>query len=306
MISGFETALGEITLVLFTTLAPTGALAVLIMGIPIMCGRATEREISRINKYLCIPLIVSMVGLVASATHLGNPANALYVFSSVGTSPLSNEVFAAVVFLALTGLYWLYCFSEKPQWLLLRIWYIAIALSGVAFILSVGFAYSSRTILTWNIWQAPAAILCNALVGGPLLALTSYACAGCVLLSRRREVRLLGVSVVAMLVNAGIYALQIHDVLLMSNSVIAVSELVPGYWWALVAFVVFTAAAQVLAWNMIKRLPADPTESAHMVASRENKTIIAGLCLATAVCLLGIFVMRFCFYLSHITVGLGV
>ncbi len=92
MISGFETALGEITLVLFTTLAPTGALAVLIMGLPIIVGKATEHEIARINKYLCIPLIVSMVGLIASATHLGNPANALYVFSSLGTSPLSNEV----------------------------------------------------------------------------------------------------------------------------------------------------------------------------------------------------------------------
>lgn len=306
MISGLETALGEITLVLFTTLAPTGALAVLIMGLPIICGRATEREIARINKYLCIPLIVSMVGLVASATHLGNPANALYVFSSVGTSPLSNEVFAAVVFLAFTGLYWLYSFSEKTHYTLLRVWYIAIALSAVAFIMSVGFAYSSRTIPTWDIWQAPVAIMCNALVGGPLLALTSYACAGCELLNRRRGVRLLAVSVGAMMVNTAVYALQIHDVLMMSNAVIAVSDLVPAYWWALVAFVVLAAGAQVFAWNMIKRLPKDPAASAQIVASRENKTIIAGLCLATAICLLGIFVMRFCFYLSHITVGLGV
>ena len=44
-----------------------------------------------------------MVGLVASATHLGNPANALYVFLGVGRSPLSTEVFCAVVFLALGG-----------------------------------------------------------------------------------------------------------------------------------------------------------------------------------------------------------
>ena len=55
-----------------------------------------------------------MVGLVASATHLGNPSNALYVFLGVGRSPLSTEVFFAVVFLALAGLYWLVRFRRAP------------------------------------------------------------------------------------------------------------------------------------------------------------------------------------------------
>ncbi|MFR1640267.1 MAG: DmsC/YnfH family molybdoenzyme membrane anchor subunit [Eggerthellaceae bacterium] len=44
----------------------------------------------------------------AASTHLGNPANALFVFLGVGRSPLSNEVFCAVVFLPLAGVYWLY------------------------------------------------------------------------------------------------------------------------------------------------------------------------------------------------------
>ena len=56
-----------------------------------------------------------MVGLVASATHLGNPANALYVFTGVGRCPLSTEVFAAVIFLALAGVYLLYSFVEHPR-----------------------------------------------------------------------------------------------------------------------------------------------------------------------------------------------
>ncbi|WP_251177874.1 dimethyl sulfoxide reductase anchor subunit family protein [Adlercreutzia agrestimuris] len=306
MISGFETALGEITLVLFTTLAPTGALAVLCMGLPLIFGSATDRDIARLNKYLCIPLVVSMVGLIASATHLGNPANALYVFASIGTSPLSNEVFAAVLFLASTGLYWLYSFSEKAHRTLLRIWFIVISFTAIAFVVSVGFAYSSRTIISWHMWQAPVAVMCNALVGGPLLTLMSYACAGCQLLNKRKGVQLLVVSVGAFLVNAIVYVLQIRDVFELSNSMASVSELVPLYWWALFAFVVLVGAALVLAWNMIKRLPADPHEEAIVVASRSNMTLIVGLCVATILCLAGIFIMRFCFYMSHITVGLGV
>ena len=76
-----------------------------------------------------------MVGLVASATHLGNPANALYVFLGVGRSPLSTEVFCAVVFLALAGLYWLYNFVEHPKPQLQRAWLVLAMLAGAVFVL---------------------------------------------------------------------------------------------------------------------------------------------------------------------------
>ena len=99
---------------LFTTLAPSGAVAYALMSFPIIRGRLSDDAHRRIDKALCIPLIVSLVGLVASATHLGNPANALYVFmGGGGRSPLSNEVFSAVIFLAFSGVYWLYSFTVK-------------------------------------------------------------------------------------------------------------------------------------------------------------------------------------------------
>lgn len=109
---GFSVALSEITLVLFTTLAPSGAVAYLLMSLPVLSGRVTGDAARRLNQLTCLPLLVAMVGLVASATHLGNPANALYVFTGVGRSPLSTEVFAAVIFLALAGVYWLYSFAS--------------------------------------------------------------------------------------------------------------------------------------------------------------------------------------------------
>ena len=110
---GFSMALDEITLVLFTTLAPTGAMACVIMAAVLVLAPLGEAERTRINRALCIPLVVAMMGLIASATHLGSPANALYVLLGVGRSPLSNEVFCAGLFLASCGLYWLFCFTEK-------------------------------------------------------------------------------------------------------------------------------------------------------------------------------------------------
>lgn len=103
MISGFDTALGEVTLVLFTTLALPGAIALVLVR-RCCCFRMHESTMrARISTFMCIPLVVTMVGLVASATHLGNPANALYVFLHFGSSPLSNEVVSAVGLLACSG-----------------------------------------------------------------------------------------------------------------------------------------------------------------------------------------------------------
>lgn len=118
--------------------------------------------------------------------------------------------------------------------------------------------------------------------------------------------QLLAISVVALLVNAIVYALQICDVLAMSNSLVSVAELVPAYWLAFAAFVVLVVAAHVLAWKMIQKLPRDPEEEVQVVTSRSDSALIVGLCAATGLCLMGIFAMRFCFYMSHITIGLGV
>ena len=106
-----ETALTEITLVLFTTIAPAGVVGYLIMAASIMRSRDDARA-NAIGRYLVVPLVLAITGLIASATHLGTPANALYVITGIGRSPLSNEVVAAVVFLALGGIYWILSFRD--------------------------------------------------------------------------------------------------------------------------------------------------------------------------------------------------
>lgn len=164
MSTGFATAFSEITLVLFTTLAPSGAVAYALMSFPIIRGRLSDDAHRRIDKALCIPLIVSLVGLVASATHLGNPANALYVFMGVGRSPLSNEVFSAVIFLAFSGVYWLYSFAVKPRRLLQRLLAVGACVSAIACITAIAFAYSADTVITWNTPFSPLSLWVNALL----------------------------------------------------------------------------------------------------------------------------------------------
>ena len=92
-----ETALNEITLVLFTTIAPAGVMGYLTMALAIVLSRDEERA-AAISRYLVVPLVLAISGLIASATHLGTPANALYVITGIGRSPLSNEVVAAVAY----------------------------------------------------------------------------------------------------------------------------------------------------------------------------------------------------------------
>ena len=167
--TGFATALNEITLVLFTTLAPSGAVAYVIMGMAALRAQGDERK--RLSGALLIPFLVTLVGLVASATHLGNPDNALYVFSRVGASPLSNEVCAAVLFLGISGLQWLYQFAEHARQRVLNVLLGAAMVASLAFLISVAFAYASRTVVTWDTPFVPVALCLNALVGDPVLTL---------------------------------------------------------------------------------------------------------------------------------------
>lgn len=285
---GFAIALSEITLVLFTTLAPSGAVAYLIMGLPLLAGRATGDAARRLSRMSCLPLVVAMVGLVASATHLGNPSNALYVFTGVGRSPLSTEVFFAVVFLALAGVGWLYSFAEHPRRWLQRALLAIIDVAIVAFVAAVAFAYQVDVIITWSLPLVPVALVLNALVGGPLIALVGFALAD----GPAKSGLLCAVAFAALVANTAVYGLLGAELQGMENALASVASLVPAYPVCVAAFAILGAAGIATACCAGRR------------ASGRRRIVIlsAGALLALA----GIFVMRFVFYMTHLTVGLGV
>ena len=257
-----------------------------------MAGRASEDERRRIDKFVSVPLVVSMVGLVASATHLGNPANALYVFVGVGRSPLSTEVFCAVVFLALAGVYWLYSFAERPRRGLQRGWMAALIVASGAFVTSVAFAYAADTIVSWDTWHVPANLWLNALVGGPLLALLGLRLARFAPADSLFGRVLVGMAVVALALNVGGYVLQGADLPGLRNAFVSAAGLVPSFGVLVAVFGVCGVLGIGLdGWALfVKRRPLSVVRAS----------------VACVFAFAGIFAMRFAFYMMHLTVGLGV
>ena len=233
-----------------------------------------------------------MVGLVASATHLGNPANALYVFVGVGRSPLSTEVFCAVVFLALAGVYWLYSFAERPRRGLQRGWMGALIVASGAFVTSVAFAYAADTIVSWDTWHVPANLWLNALVGGPLLALLGLRLARFAPADSLFGRVLVGMAVVALALNVGGYVLQGADLPGLRNAFVSAAGLVPSFGVLVAVFGVCGVLGIGLdGWALfVKRRPLSVVRAS----------------VACVLAFAGIFAMRFAFYMMHLTVGLGV
>ena len=238
---GLDTALSEITLVLFTTLAPAGVLACMLMAGVIASRPLAFEARNRISHAIAVPLVVSMVGLVASATHLGNPSNALYVFLGVGRSPLSNEVFAAVIFLAACGLYWLFSFGEKDRPRVHRIWCALIIFAGAVCIVAIALAYNVNTIVTWHTPFVPANVVLSALVGGPLLGMLGLRIARAVCMHTRLSKILSAIAVAALALNVICLVAQNAELLNMANGYGTAADLVPFYGAMIFAYALGTA-----------------------------------------------------------------
>lgn len=292
--TGIGMALEEITLVLFTTLAPSGAAALVLVGLPILAGKVEGAVREALDKLVVFPLVVAMVGLVASATHLGNPANALYVLAGIGRSPLSNEVACGVAFLALAGFYWLTAFSEHPRQKLRRVLLAAMMAAGVLFVVAIAFAYDADTIVTWHTPYVPLSLGLCALAGGPLLAALTMRLAKCPLVRGAYGLALVVLSGVAAACAAVTFVLQgmlLSDV---ANHMAKAADLVPGYFFAVVVFVLLAFGGAFTAAIALHKGKSDRWAS------------LPALVGAVLLALVAIFVMRFCFYMSHMTVGLGV
>ncbi|MFR1640871.1 MAG: dimethyl sulfoxide reductase anchor subunit family protein, partial [Eggerthellaceae bacterium] len=125
----------------------------------------------RIDRMIALPFSVVLIGFIASATHLGTPANALHVFSGVGRSPLSNEVLSAVAFLFLVGSYWMMAFKERFPDAVAKPWLALACLAGIALIACTSMAYNVDTVPTWDTAFTPANLVLAALLAGPVLGL---------------------------------------------------------------------------------------------------------------------------------------
>lgn len=288
---GLSTALDEITLVLFTTLAPAGALAYGLMALPfIVRGGAMEAAARmKLDRFLCIPIVVAMVGLVASATHLGNPANALYVITGFGRSPLSNEVVCGALFLGAAGIFWLTSFSEGREHILLRrIVAAAISVLGLVFIGAISFAYDASTIISWNTPFTPVSTWLNALSGGPLLAILGLRIARFYTPGHRLGRAFALVAGLALIASVVIYLWWGSILTEMQNSVTSVAELDAFLIPSVALFALLGAVALFFGLQTVRYAEEAP---------------IWTPAISVILMLAAIFVMRLQFYMVHLTVG---
>ena len=283
MTSGFD----AFSLGLFTSLAPAGVVAFLALALVRLWSRDRTASV-RIDRMIALPFSVVLIGFIASATHLGTPANALHVFSGVGRSPLSNEVLSAVAFLFLVGSYWMMAFKDAfrcrgeshgwrwPVW------------PGIALIACTSMAYNVDTVPTWDTAFTPANLVLAALLAGPVLGLLFLELAqGAAARARARARRTGGAALVA-----GTVVLALHQESLsaIANNEFAASTLAPSYPAVIGAHLIVGAIALAIAGLSMKRV-------------QSRRTTLALRATASLLALAAVFVTRIVFYHLHMTVG---
>lgn len=283
MTSGFD----EISLALFTALAPGGAVAFIVVALARL-GATSHEEAVRIDRVTALPFAVCLIGFIASATHLGTPANALHVFWGIGRSPLSNEVLAAVAFLFLTGSYWMTAFKQHFPDALAKPWLVLASVAAAVFVVCTSVAYSVSTVPTWNTLFTPVNLLLSALYVGPLFGLLFVGLARV----QKPWGSLIATLVSSVTLVAGAVVLGLHQqsLELIANNEFAASSLAPHYPLAITVHLVLGTAGITCAWLSTRR-------------SLSRHTTLILRIVACLLAVASIFVTRVVFYQLHMTVG---
>lgn len=169
--SGFSHA----ALAVFTTLAPMGAAAFIVLaaaianGVGAKDGKANEEALRRFDKATTLPVALVIAGFVAAFFHLTAPLNAMYAFTGIGSSPLSNEVAVGVVFTVVMLVYWAWALTGKMGASIRRALAIVLAVFSVVFAVFCGLAYMMPTIPTWDNPFSVVQMVGFALLGGALI-----------------------------------------------------------------------------------------------------------------------------------------
>jgi len=155
---------------------------------------------------------------------------------------------------------------------------------------AVGCAYAADTIVSWHTVYVPLNLMLNALVGGPVLTLFCLRFSRWSPLESRVGGMLLALSSAALLANAGVYVAQGMSVLTMRNYLVSAEQLVPTY--GAMATVFFLLAVAGVAVDALPLM-------------RGRGISVASAAIASALVFAGIFVMRFAFYMMHMTYGIS-
>jgi DMSO reductase anchor subunit len=284
-----ETAMTELPLALFTTLAPIGAGAFITLAIAFFTTKFSDERLKRIDRMTLIPFIIVIIGLVASFIHLASPLRAFGVFAGVGSSPLSNEIVVSSVFIIVSIIYLIYALTGNMKEGVRKGFIAVLAILAVVFACFTGMAYMVNTIGSWMTPALPVSIIGFSLMGGVLLGALVLAGAGA--LDEACDTSFKTVALIVALIGLALgvigvlmqYGLAASIVTAIANGA-SMASAVTGY---LVAFVVCAALGVILGVYVLAKK--------HSLAL----TIIGSVLIIG-----GVFLARLVFYALQISVGL--
>lgn len=162
----------SIGLIVFTIFMQTAAGLVLASELARLRSSQEEKKLFS----LCLPvaLVITLVGLAASITHLASPLAAVYVLNNIFASALSLEIFCALLFAASLALC---CYLRYRNPLLGAAPGLITAALGVLMIWSIANVYMKETIPTFNTLGTLTAFLETGLLVGAALGSLVYAVA---------------------------------------------------------------------------------------------------------------------------------
>ena len=237
------TAMAELPLALFSTLAPMGAGAFVILAVLFSTAKIDGDALKRIDKMTAIPVALVIVGFIAAFFHLASPLNAFGVFAGIGASPLSNELVAGCVFAVVMLVYWIWAMTGTMSAGARKGLAWATAVLGVVFAWFTGMAYMIDTIPSWNTLAGPIQMVGFALVGGAAVAILTLTLAKSAdaLKAGTMKTTVLVVLVAGIVLGLGGLAAQAAATSGMGNALVSGADLVGG------ALMIIICGAAVLA-----------------------------------------------------------
>lgn len=289
---GMEMALAELPLALFSTLAPMGAGAFLLMTVAFFTRPFDDASLRRVDRLTLIPLVIVVIGFVCAFFHLASPQHALGVFANLGSSPMSNEIFVGVIFCLVAFAYWIVTLCARPSLGVHRVLCAIVAIVGLVFCVFVGLAYGVDTIPSWNNPMTPLSTLCFGILGGcavGMVVVGPTGSEGAHSISHGFESAAVVLSWIGSIGAVVFVGIQMGMTWGMSNNMMYGSDLVgPMLPWIVVAVIVLLATGWLL--------------------TSEIKKSRAGFFpwLVVILAFAGILLARLAFYAIEFSVGLGI
>lgn len=289
-----EFAFAEMPLALFSTLAPMGAGAFVVLAIAFMTNKFDGDALKKIDRMTAIPVAFVIVGFIAAFFHLANPMNAFNVFTGIGSSPLSNEIIVGCIFTVIMLVYWIWAMTGKMSEGARKGLVVVTAVTGIIFAMFTGMAYMIDTIPSWNTLAGPVQIAGFALVGGAALGVLVLALAGCTTELKESGLRngTIAVLVVGLVLGIGGIAMQAGSASGMQNALYSGADLVSGVMMVIVCGAICLIGTGVCDFFAVKGAGAGA---------------IVGVSVGAAVlAVVGIILLRLAFYGMQVSVGLSI